>query len=443
MDVIISFFLGSMVLFQIIMGFVIVAAIFSAISPNMRAHISHFFGNKEKEDALSPAPSPINVTPPVKPETPPQLENTAPPAINIDFTPKTHQETIHEYKRTTQYNHIIQPQANTSNKTLHDEIPLGEVFPEINVGKILKDVMANKVNEKALEISGLEQDDVACIDYMEDTDPRKIQYRFALIMAKYLIIDPTQPVIFRCPSCRKNRLRLIKGKTCYFWNCDNCQSTYDNSKTGIPVVYTSESTSKQQYETYDLYKLALIKSGLTQDDIDGMEYMEENDTRIYQYKEAIRISYIEITGDTRAIPTDILPPYKIFVLVSIKDKDTGVYYTKKLYSYFLGNRKDVSEGDDVIVYVKKGRHPQRRIAKVVYISNSYVPPLNVTKSSISIKVNGKFLASKHGKKYHDPCCMQMDKTSNNEAIWFQTKHDAFINGYEPCAKCILKKGVSI
>ena len=60
---------------------------------------------------------------------------------------------------------------------------------------------------------------------------------------------------------------------------------------------------------------ALRMSGLTQEDLEGMEYMEENDPRIYQYKEAIRISYVEITGDTKAIPTDVLPPYKIFVFM--------------------------------------------------------------------------------------------------------------------------------
>ena len=437
MDVVISFFLGSMVLFQIFMGFIVIGIIFAAISPNMRAHISHFLGYEEKTDTISstPASSPINVTPPPNPElkSPPQLEKTTSPAINVNFTTKINEEPIKQ----TQREHIIPTRSTSSDKTLYDENPLGEVFPDINVKKIQKEVVERKVNEKALEISGLDEDVVNGIDYMEDSDPRKIQYKFALIMAKYLIVDSTQPVIFKCPSCRKKRLRLIKGKTCYFWSCDNCKSTYDNSKTGIPVVYISEPASKQQYATYDLYRLALIKSGLTQDDIDGMEYMEENDPRIYQYKEAIRISYVEITGDTKAIPTDILPPYKIFVLVSIKDKNTGIYYTKKLYSYFLGNRKDVSEGDDVIVYVKKGRHPQRRIAKVVYISNSYVPPLNVTKSPISIKVKGKFLASKHGKRFHDPCCKQMDKISNNEAIWFQSEIEAMNRGYAPCAKCIL------
>lgn len=316
MEVIISFFLGSMVLFQIIMAIVIVGLIFSTISPNMRAHISHFLGNEsKKEPELSTEPEqPINITPP--PPTPTQLPKAQPQIPPIVVEPQP----------------IMTPQA--------------VVKPQ-----------------KAINIS-------------------------ATSAEKPVFTPPPPP-----------------------------------------------PPAPQRVKSYDLYGLALQISKLDEEDIEGMEYMEETDPRVSIYKESIRVAYVKITGDTRAIPTDLLPPYKIFVLVSIRDSDTGIY-SKKLYSYFLGNRKDVFEGDDVIVYVKKGR--KRRIAKIMYISNSYVPPLNVTKSPISIKVKGKFLASKHGRKFHDPCCMQMNNTSEKDTIWFQSEIEAMNNGYAPCAKCILK-----
>lgn len=315
MDVVISFFLGSMVLSQIFMGFIVIGIIFAAISPNMRAHISHFLGNEpKKEPELHKEPEqPINITPP--PPTPTQLPKAQPqiPPIVVEPQPIMTPQPV------------VKPQKVINNSATSEEKP---------------------------------------------------------------VFTPSPP----------------------------------------------PPPAPQKVKSYDLYGLALQISKLEEEDIDGMEYMEDNDPRISIYKEAIRVAYIKITGDTRAIPTDLLPPYKIFVLVSIMDKDTGVYYTKKLYSYFLGDRNDVTIGDDVIVYVKGGH--QRRIAKIMYISNSYVPPLNVTKSPISIKVKGKFLASKRGKRFHDPCCMQMKDKSN--IIWFQSEADALNKGYAPCAKCILK-----
>lgn len=310
MEVIISFFLGSMVLFQIIMSIIIAGLIFSTISPNVRAHISDFFSNTPKKppDTSKPPKIPdptVNITPPLK--------------------------------------------------------------------------LAPQLQQAQLQISPI-------------------------------VVEP-QPIVTH-------------------------HIVTNNEITSAPPIISPPPS--QRIKSYDLYSLALEISKLPEDDIDGMEYMEDNDPRIAIYKEAIRIAYVKITGDTRAIPTNLLPPYKKFVLVSIMDKDTGIYYTKKLYSYFLGDRNDVSKGDDVIVYVKKGKHPQRRIAKIMYISTPYVPPLNVTKSPISIKVKGKFLTSKHGRKFHDPCCKQMDKTSNDEAIWFQSEAEALNKGYAPCAKCILR-----
>ncbi len=50
---------------------------------------------------------------------------------------------------------------------------------------------------------------------------------------------------------------------------------------------------------------------------------------------------------------------------------------------------------------------------------------------------GKFLASKTGKKYHEPKCEFAKKIPDKKQVWFDEKKAATKKGYKPC-KCIKK-----
>lgn len=48
---------------------------------------------------------------------------------------------------------------------------------------------------------------------------------------------------------------------------------------------------------------------------------------------------------------------------------------------------------------------------------------------------GKYVASKNGTKYYLPWCSGVDRISEANKIWFQTKEEAEARGLQPAANC--------
>lgn len=195
-----------------------------------------------------------------------------------------------------------------------------------------------------------------------------------------------------------------------------------------PTSFASKVTANQ------VYYMALKLSGLSPEDVDSLEYMEDDDPRIIRLRASCQTAYSQLTGGNKIIPPEFLPPYPVWINVAFP-------YTPNLYSYFLGNisEYDIHTDQEVIVYArpKKRGTPKRKRATVKYISSSFEPPPDRTNSPITLVVRGVYMASKTGKKYHDPCCRQVENVSNDEAIWFQTEEEALFKGFAPCKTCLM------
>lgn len=65
-------------------------------------------------------------------------------------------------------------------------------------------------------------------------------------------------------------------------------------------------------------------------------------------------------------------------------------------------------------------------------------PLNIASISQNLatsSIEGKYVASKNGTKYHLPWCSGAQRISEANKIWFETKEEAEGRGYTPAANC--------
>ena len=68
--------------------------------------------------------------------------------------------------------------------------------------------------------------------------------------------------------------------------------------------------------------------------------------------------------------------------------------------------------------------------KIVRVKESKKPTF-VRKS-----VRKTYVASKEGKKFHDPGCVSLNKVSSNKLILYASKKKAMSKGLKPCGTCI-------
>lgn len=156
-------------------------------------------------------------------------------------------------------------------------------------------------------------------------------------------------------------------------------------------------------------------------------------------------------GNTQAIkpkrPTTPIPPMPK-PLPSPKKKFVRIKYDQsdiKTYDY-LPNIEitDLSVGDIVLVYAKDPKEKRRKkkdATRKLAIVHSFSKDGEVSfhaNSPVTLKIEGKYMASQNGKKYHDPRCKEMENVTPGEAIWFIDEADAKRHGYECCKKCFEK-----
>ncbi len=63
------------------------------------------------------------------------------------------------------------------------------------------------------------------------------------------------------------------------------------------------------------------------------------------------------------------------------------------------------------------------------------PVLQVQTAAAALPVEGGYVASKNGTKYHLPWCSGAKRILEENKVWFETKEAALAAGYTPAANC--------
>ncbi len=63
------------------------------------------------------------------------------------------------------------------------------------------------------------------------------------------------------------------------------------------------------------------------------------------------------------------------------------------------------------------------------------PKIEVKAASAAVPVEGGYVASKNGTKYHLPWCGGAKRILEENKVWFRTKEEAIAAGYTPAANC--------
>ncbi len=66
---------------------------------------------------------------------------------------------------------------------------------------------------------------------------------------------------------------------------------------------------------------------------------------------------------------------------------------------------------------------------------SVLPQIEVKAASAAVPVEGGYVASKNGTKYHLPWCGGAKRILEQNKVWFATKQEAVAAGYAPAANC--------
>lgn len=67
-----------------------------------------------------------------------------------------------------------------------------------------------------------------------------------------------------------------------------------------------------------------------------------------------------------------------------------------------------------------------------------VPPLPAVQNGVGVTgaaIEGAYVASKSGTKYHLPWCSGAQRIKEENKVWFETKEEAEKAGYSPAANC--------
>jgi hypothetical protein len=56
-------------------------------------------------------------------------------------------------------------------------------------------------------------------------------------------------------------------------------------------------------------------------------------------------------------------------------------------------------------------------------------------ASASVSVEGRYVASQNGSKYHFPWCPSAQRISEQNKVWFDSKEEAERAGYTPASNC--------